>query len=53
MSIVTINVTGGGVPEMRVRDMRRQLAKVLSKLQGDRKVSFSLTVFLGDVDGKS
>jgi hypothetical protein len=53
MSIVTINVTGGGAPEMLVRDMRKQLARILSKLTGTRTVSFSLTVFLGNDNVKS
>jgi hypothetical protein len=38
--------------ETRVRDMRRQLAKILSALNGDRKVTFSLTATLEDYDAK-
>ena len=51
MSKMTINVENNG-PDARVRDMRKQLARVLSRLAGDRKATFHLTVRLGDHDAK-
>ena len=39
--------------ETWVRDMRRELARTLSRLNGDRKVTFSFYAILGDRDGKS
>jgi hypothetical protein len=52
MSKLTISVQNHE-PTTRVRDMRRDLARVLSKLKGDRKVTFSFHASLGDSDAKS
>lgn len=51
MAKMTINVENNE-PDTRVRDMRKELARVLSRLTGDRRATFSLTVRLGDHDGK-
>jgi hypothetical protein len=50
--VSTINIENHG-SDIRVRDMRRELARILCRLEGDRKVTFSLTLRLGDPDGKS
>ena len=52
MSKMTINIENTK-PDCRVRDIRRQLAQVLSRLAGDREATFNLTVRLGDHSGKS
>jgi hypothetical protein len=51
MSKLTINVENHD-PKTTVQVMRKELARVLSRLTGDRKATFSLTVRLGDSDGK-
>jgi hypothetical protein len=52
MPKMTINVENYD-PKTTVRMMRKELARVLSRLTGDRKATFNLTVRLGDHDGKS
>lgn len=52
MAKMTINVENNE-PNTRVRDMRKELARVLTRLSGDRRATFSLTVRLGDNNDKS
>ena len=40
-------------PTTRVRDMRRDLARILSRLDGDRLVTFTLHAHLKDKNEKA
>jgi len=52
MPKMTINLENN-LPDTRVRDIRKQLAQVLSRLRGDRLATLQMTIRLGDHDEKS